>query len=133
LGAGDAAPIALSRLAAGYGDAEADCQIRVDERRRRIRTRSRCPSSRNLALEQERCAGKLRLSVAVTEAELGRILIPLAVTAEKLKREMCDGGSILYAFNLTRILSIFFSSYGALGATLDVRRFASSLSAGIAV
>src|ERR1700733_14200892 len=45
------------------------------------------------AFEQERCAGKLCLSVGktVTEIELGRMLIPLAVTVESFKREMCGG------------------------------------------
>src|SRR6202044_1414083 len=46
-----------------------------------------------VGFEQERCTRKLCLSVGktVTEIELGRMLIPLAVTVESSKGEMCGG------------------------------------------
>ena len=71
MGADDAAPIALSRLAAGYGDAEADCQIRVDERRRRSGRALDIRLREIFTFVEKRSAAELGLSAAFQCSRLG--------------------------------------------------------------
>jgi hypothetical protein len=80
----------LGRSAAGYGDARATCQIRVDGSDGRSGRALDVRLREILALVKKRSAAELGLSVneTVPEVELRRVSSSLAVASEGFERDM---------------------------------------------